>query len=351
MHGNLIITLSMFNCIKISCILLCLALISCGNDKAPSTTEEVVRPSLSPEIDKLNAEIDQDTSKHELFAARALALWDKRAYDEAIADMERAIQLEGDKPEYFHTLADFYIDYFRSKRALKVMEAAGLKFPERIPTLLKLSEFYLILKEYDSAHRTIDRIRKLSPLNAEMFFMEGRIYEEEGNIEKAVNAYQFATENDPDLTEAYLSLGSLYQESKPKLALQYYDNAIRTAPDNTDARLIKAYHQSNFMNDLTGAQETYREIHIKEPQNKTAWHNSGLVYLDMDSLQQAYRQFTFAIKASPSAVESYYYRGITSELQGDVSAAKDDYEQVAKMNPSFEEGRKALERVSRQVAQ
>jgi len=334
---------------------LSLFFVACGGDansnNTATTTEETTLPSLSPEIDKLNASIQENASDASLYAQRGQALWDVQGYDEAIQDMEKAVELSSDTPEYYHTLANFYMDYFRSRKALKTMETAGMKFPERIPTLLKLSEFYLILKDYGAANRTLDRIQKISPLNAEMFFMRGAIAEEQGDMEVAESAYRFATENDPDMIDAYLKLGDLTALKNPKTALKYYNNAIRIDPNNADALTMKAFHLSNIMNRLDEAQAIYRDLLKIDPKNKTAYHNSGLLYLDMDSLDRAFVRFTEAVKTSPTAVESIYYRGVTSELRGDVSAAKDDYERVTKMNPGFKVGQEALARVSAQVKQ
>ncbi|MGK0363240.1 MAG: tetratricopeptide (TPR) repeat protein [Saprospiraceae bacterium] len=335
--------------------LLSIFFVACGDDassnNAAGTTEETTLPSLSPEIDKLNIAIQEAPKNAVLYAERGQALWDVQGYDEAIKDMERAVELSTDTPEYYHTLANFYMDYFRSRKALKTMETAGLKFPVRIPTLLKLTEFYLILKDYGAANRTLDRIQKVSPLNAEMFYMRGAVAEDQGDVEVAESAYRFATENDPDMIDAYLKLGDLTALKAPKTALQYYNNAIRIDPKNTDALTMKAFHLSNIMNNLEEAQVIYRDLLKIDSKNKTAYHNSGLLYLDMDSLDRAFMRFTEAIKASPTAVESIYYRGVTSELKGDVSAAKDDYEQVTKMNPGFTVGKEALARVSAQVQQ
>lgn len=329
--------------------------IACGGDSNANNTgntqEEATLPSLNPEIDKLNAAIKENAEDAALYAQRGQALWDVQGYDEAIRDMEKAVELSSDTPEYYHTLANFYMDYFRSRKALKTMETAGIKFPQRIPTLLKLSEFYLILKDYGAASRTLDRIQKVSPLNAEMFYMRGSVAEDQGDLDKAESAYRFATENDPDMIDAYLKLGDLTALKSPKTALQYYNNAIRINPENTKALTMKAWHLSNVMNNLEEAQNIYRDLLKIDVKNKTAYHNSGLLYLDMDSLDRAYTRFTEAIKVSPTAVESIYYRGVTSELKGDVSAAKDDYARTVKMNTGFRVGKEALARVSAQVQQ
>ena len=308
-------------------------------------------PSLNEKIDKLNTQIKADPDNAELYVQRGAEMWEVQGFDQAIADLEKAVSLSPDTPEYYHQLADYYMDYFRSQQAVKTMETAGLKFLERIPTLLKLAEFYLIVKEYGAADRTLDRIEKIEPLNSEMFYMRAQVQKDQGNIEEAVSYLRFATENNPDFTDAYLKLGELTAESDPKLALQFYDNAVRTAPDNPDALMMKAYHLSNIMDKPAAAVDIYREVHKLDPQNEQAFYNSGLLYMDLDSLQRAYEQFTLAIKVSPTAAESYYYRGVTSEMRGDVSAAKSDYEQVTRLSPNFRAGREALERVSTQVAQ
>ena len=67
----------------------------------------------------------------------------------------------------------------------------------------------------------------------------------------------------------------------------------------------------------------------------------------MDSLVPAKTHFNMAIKTSPTYIIAYYYRGLIEEMQGNISAAKKDYQNALNFNPEFVRAQEALDRLSR----
>jgi len=102
--------------------------------------------------------------------------------------------------------------------------------PDRIPTLLKLSEFQHILKDYQSSISTINEVIRLQSFNAEAFFMLGMNFRELGDLKKAKSSFQRSVELDADLTDGWIILGNIHEAEKDPLAKEYYDNAIRSNP-------------------------------------------------------------------------------------------------------------------------
>ena len=128
-----------------------LLIFSCGGNETSTETETGETPQTfigHPTIDKLTQQISETPNSAALYAARAGAWYENENYDEGIADLEKAIELDSTKAEYYHVLADMYMDYYKSRLALNTMKRAGETFPQRIPTLLKLSEFQLILERH-----------------------------------------------------------------------------------------------------------------------------------------------------------------------------------------------------------
>jgi tetratricopeptide (TPR) repeat protein len=64
-------------------------------------------------------------------------------------------------------------------------------------------------------------------------------------------------------------------------------------------------------------------------------------------LSKAYDHFDIAIKTDPLFVKAYYYRGLCSELQGNIEAALADYKQANGMSPDYKEAKEALERLNK----
>ncbi|MCC6726365.1 MAG: tetratricopeptide repeat protein [Saprospiraceae bacterium] len=327
-------------------VLLLLAVSSCKNEPAPTT--EVNAPTVAggtPQIQDISNKITAEPTNASLYATRGALWYENENFDEGIADLEKAIQLDSTKPEYYHILADIYMDYYKSRQGLQVMEKAGLRFPDRTPTLLKLAEYQLIVKQHVQALATLQRIQTREPLNPEMFFMFGNVFSDMGKTDQAITAYQSAVENDPKLVDAWIKLADLLANKDLPKAAKYYDNAIRADSTSVEALHAKAYYLSNKKNDLKGAVALYKKINSINPQYSEGYYNLGLLYLDMDSVAQAYKSFDLTVKFAPEFAEGYFHRGLAAEMKGDKTQAKSDFENVLRINPSFEGAKAGLQRV------
>lgn len=324
-----------------------LSFLACGSE---SNTEEVqntgeqIGSTGNPAIDGITAKIATTPNDPSLYAARAELFYENGGYDEAIGDLQKALLMDSVNVEYHHLLADVYLDYARSRMAMRTMERAVKLYPERIPTLLKMSEFQYILKRYDESMKTIDQILQLDPQNAEAYFMFGRNFREMGDTIRAINSFQSAVENDPELVEAWIYLGQLYEGIGDPLAERYYKNALEVRPNDVNALHFNALYLQN-KHDLEGAIELYKRISAIDYQYAPAYFNTGLLYLEMDSLEQAQKHFDLTVQTSPTHIKGYYYKGYSAELAGDKEEARANYQQVLRMNSSDADAQQGLERL------
>ncbi|MFK7933084.1 MAG: tetratricopeptide repeat protein [Saprospiraceae bacterium] len=317
---------------------------SCGDSEAAIANETAARNATgNPAIDGLTKQIAATPNDAGLYGARGQLFYDNEGFDEAIADLTKAIRLDSTNADYYHVLADVYLDYSRSRLALKTMEAAGKQFPQRIPTLLKLSEFQLILQKSNESLKTVDRILKIDPQSGDAFFLMGMNFKEKKDIERAINSFQTAVENDPDLVDAWLNLGRLFAERNNPIAEQYFNSALRVDSTSIEALHSKAFYLGNTKDDLDGALDLYRKIAIIDPHYEEAYFNSGLLLLDKNDVPEARKQFDLTVKSSPTHIRGYYYRGLAAELAGDTEAAKADYQQALQMYPEYEEAQNRLD--------
>lgn len=320
-----------------------LLLSACGGGSEPAAPDEVnLNNSGNPAIEGVTEKIRQDPDNPELYATRAALFYENEGYDEAIQDLEKALSYDSTQVEYLHLLADVYLDYYKSRKALETMERAAELHPERIPTLLKLSEFQLILKQYEASMRTIDRILKIDPQNEEAYFMFGMNFKETGDTARAINSFQEAVELNPDLIDAWINLGQLHAAFGNSIAGRYFDTALEIAPRNVQALHAKAVYLTD-QDKLQEAIELYRKINTVDPQYDEAYYNTGLLYMELDSVQQAYQHFDLAIKTFPLHIRAYFYRGYAAELMGNSSRARQDYEQALRLAPDYELPKQRLE--------
>lgn len=313
-----------------------------GSSESAENNKPEIGQTGNPTIDGLTKAIAANRNDPELYVERGDVFFENRGYDEAIRDYTKAVQLDTTQPVYYHKLADAYLDYFKSRQAIEILKSAAERFPEHIPTLLKLSEYHLILTQYEESMKAIDRVLKIDPQNAEAYFMFGMNFEERQDTVRAINSYQKAVELDANIVDGWINLGQLYAGLGDPLALRYFDNATRVAPRDITALHTKADYLT-ATNDLEGAVELYRKIITVDPQYEEAYFNSGLLYMDMDSISKAEQQFDLTVKTSPTHIRAYYFRGLSRELQGKTAEAVSDYEQALRMAPDYEQAQVRLD--------
>lgn len=324
---------------------LCLWLCACKNE--PKKDAAQTQDGQDPELVKLNALVENDPNNDSLLYLRARTYYKLDAYDEAIRDLSRAIQLDSTQAPYYHLLGDALLDYARpgdSKRALDVMELAARQFPERTATLLKLTEFQLIVRQHANALKTLDKILQRDPQNAEAFFMAGRIALDKGDTTNAIASLQKSTRYDASHIDAWMFLGRIFVSRNNPASLQYFDNVLRLDSTSLEAREYKAIYYKKT-GDFEKAFQAYRDIIVHNPDYSNAYFDLGTIYLELDSLDQAYSNFDIATKTDPLFVKAYYYRGLASEQKGNKEAALADYKQANGMSPDYEEARDALVRL------
>jgi len=317
-----------------------------------STTNDVTEQLGStgiPSIDNLTAQITKNTSDATLFAARAKAFYENEGYDNAIQDMAMAMKIDSTNADYHHQLSEIYLDYYKSRLALRTMERCVSLHPRRIKSLLYLAEIQQILKQYDASMATITRVMSIEPDNPEGFYMIGLNHILMGNKTMAIKNLQKTVDLNPDHSDAWTLLGNIFKEDNNPIAEQYFENAIESSPGDLDVLFNKASYLHN--NDrLNEAARILKRI-IKADKNYVdAYQSLGIIYIEKDSMQKAYENFNIAVNVNPQFGLGYYYRAYTSENLGNFKAAKADYQNVLNFQPDFERAKEGMARVDAALA-
>lgn len=295
-------------------------------------------------IDALSEKIQDSPMVADNYYQRAQALYEKEEYSRVIQDMEDALKIDSLNPNYYHLLADGYMDYYRSKEALATMRKVLKIYPTRVASLLKLAEMEYIVKRHDVSIYQCNLVLKEKPQNAEALFMLGLNFRAQGLIKEAISSFQTATEFDPDLIDAWIILGDLYAESGDKKAIEYYNSAIMLAPDRPETKHSKAYFLQNN-GDVKGALDLYREIIISEPSYGMAYLNSGILYMQQDDLDKAYENFNILAQREPTNANAFFYRAQVSYLKGEYGKSIDDLKNTLTLNPNDKEAKSLLQEI------
>jgi tetratricopeptide (TPR) repeat protein len=317
-----------------------LFIISCGGESKKTTS----KTTGDNQVDEITKQLLTSPDDVNLLYQRASIYYEKDEYEASILDLERAMHIDSLRPEIYHLLADNYLDYYRSREALDMMEKVVRLFPERIPSLLKLSEMQMILNQYENSIFTINEVLRLSPQNNEAFFMLGMNFRAMGDIDRAINSFQTAVENDPEMVDAWIILGELHEKKGTGDAIKYYNNAINVAPDKPEVLHSKAFYLQNH-GDIPGALDLYREINLMSPTYADAYLNAGIIYMELDSLDLAFEQMNLLAGVQPQNPFAYYYRGLIHNAYGNYEAAAIDLQNSLNISPDFKVAEELLKEV------
>ncbi len=322
-------------------VILCL-LWACKSEPVESDTMPAYTDDVIAELSQM---IAKDSINDKLYYKRGEAYYNLENYDGAIYDLIRAINIDSLQYPYYHLLTDVFLDYYRSKEAVLTMERCIELMPESRPSLLKLSEVYLILKQYEESMGICNILLSRDKQDPEAYFMLGMNYRAQEDIDRSINAFQTATELNPDMVDAWLILGQLYEEKGDPIAIEYYNSAVNVNPNNIAALHSKAFYLQNN-NKINEAIQLYRHMSTVDKYYTDAYLNCGILYLTLDSTERALEQFDIMAKTKLDSPIAYYYRGQAHQGLGNIEAAKEDYTTALNLNPDYKKAKIALSSIS-----
>ncbi len=317
--------------------------IACGGSNSTNNGEsnQEYQETGYPVVDGLTKKIFDDPSNHDLLYQRSKAYMEIEAFDNAISDMYMAMKIDSLQPKYYTHLADIFMQYYRSAQALETLRIGAEKFPSNRTLLLNYAELCITLRQNQKGIQVIQQILELDPENAQAYFLMGILMSEQGDTNRAKGAFRRVVDIDPEVVDAYLLLGELHEEDDPKLALQYFNNAITVDPENINALHSKAFFLQN--NDrIPEALELYEQINTLAPDYVPAFLNAGILFLETENFERAYEQFNIIVGAEPTSHLGYYYRGLAQKGLGNLELAKSDFQQALNLKSDYQKAQDEL---------
>ena len=297
-------------------------------------------------MDELNLRIRQNINDGDLYLERSLIFEAGGDFQSAMADVDRALNINPEKAGYFVRQGELFLKTGSYNQAESSLIKASQIDRENLSSRLKLAEYYYYNRRFKEGMRYVNEALRIDMYNAEAYFLKGIIHENSGDTDLAISSYQTCVEQDPDYFEAYFQLGMIFASKRNPLAIEYYNNAIRIRPGET-----QSYYNKGLICQETGdynqALLTYSELLKIDPNYKEAHFNMG--YVNMFFLRE-YKQgaihFTRAIDASPDYYQAYYNRGYCYELLGDIQRAAIDYKNALQIKPDYTIAAEGLSRVT-----
>ncbi|MFD2201238.1 tetratricopeptide repeat protein [Shivajiella indica] len=152
--------------------------------------------------------------------------------------------------------------------------------------------------EYEAAIAAYDNFLSSKPKNVKALYNRGRANEELGNLEKAEKDFLLALEQDSKNTQVLLSLSNVYQKQKK------HNNALLYA---------------SYAVEVPGAPAM-------------AYFMKGRALHQIGNTNEAYKEYSAAIKMDKNFGMAYYYRGMLKIATDKKKSGCDDLRAAVKLN-------------------
>lgn len=273
------------------------------------------------------------------FVCRGNAYYDKGHLTKAMADFNKAIDLE---PEDFQAylnrglayeaqgdLSQALADY---SKAVKINPKFAWGFNDRGFINYSQNNLAQAIADYNTAI-------ELYPFFAQAYYNMGLVFDGLGNMYYAVINYTKAIESNPDYADAYNNRGVVYYRmGNLKEAISDYSRCIELNPNDAQAYLNRGLALRDRKLLPQAVSDFTRAIELN-PELAWAYNDRGVALLDLKDYPLAIRDETRAIELNPQLAQSYYNRALALFAEKEYNRAWKDVQEAAKLkfavNPRF----------------
>jgi len=236
-------------------------------------------------------------------------------------------------------LADVLLKKENFSESFSFLQRARALDSNNVEVNLKLSQFYLFLKQSEPSIAHANDVLKVDRNNSKAYFLKGMAFKDVGDTTKALSNFQTAVEQNPDFYEAFIQLGMISNARHDPLALDYFNSALILRPSSSEALYAKAwFYQSEGRNGE--ALDLYQLIPQSEAQYFNAQYNSGYLHFINKNYDLALPFFSVA--AQFKVAKAQYMKGQVFSALGKKDSASFYYRRCLALDSTFVDAKNRL---------
>jgi hypothetical protein len=181
--------------------------------------------------------------------------------------------------------------------------------PKHFDALNLLGVLAQTLNDLEGAEFLIQQSLNISPTNEYALLNLGNVYKAGGLIDKAMECYRSAINNNSLFAQAYFNLAVAFEDIYDiDQALENYDKTINADPYFSDAYTNKG-NILKTINRVEEALENYTRAIKISPEDAQTHYNLAIVYKELSQIDKAIECYDLAIKLAPLEGKAYFNKG------------------------------------------
>ncbi len=275
------------------------------------------------------------------YYSRGNAKYELGDYEAAVADFDKAIQLESDYDVAYYKRGNAKYELGDYKDAIADYDKAIQLAGNYVIAYHKRGNAKYELGDYKDAVADYDKAIQLNPNYDVVYYSRGKVKYESGDYKAAVTDYSKAIQINHDYAVAYYSRGNIkYELENYKAAIADYDKAIQFNLDD-DNKVIAYYNRGNAkyeLGDYKDAIADYNNTIQIKPDYATAYIGRGNAKYKLDNYTAAIADYDKAIQFNlddDNKAITYHNRGKAKYELGDYKAAIADYNKAIQIKPDY----------------
>jgi tetratricopeptide (TPR) repeat protein len=272
-----------------------------------------------------------------IYSDRAVAKWRLQIFEEALKDLNKSLELSGDKATTYNNRAAVLIDMGKYEDALKDLNKAislapgyGAAYNNRGNVHFQLAHYPAALKDYKHAI-------SLMPTNAAPYNGRAKAQSMMGHPYAGLRYISRAIALNGKYTAAYRNRAQLYQHLElSDNALADYDRLIGFAPKDPTLYIGRGNVYLKQGKERSAFRDFSKALKL-DPENPAAFIGRGAAQISRQLYDAALQDLNQAITLNPKLAEAYYHRATAYLRLGDKEQAGEDIAKAIQLVPNYAE--------------
>jgi len=255
--------------------------------------------------------------------------------DEAIGPLKEAVRLDPKNPQALNNLGIINYDKRQFKEAIKYYRQALEASPGMAEALNNLGNALRVTGDIEGAAHAYQEALTYRAVYPEVYNNLGTLLQQDRKPEEAEHALRKAIQQNANYIEAYNNLAQLLLNQKKDVeALRVLGDALKIAPKNVQTLLLTAKTQLR-RGSLPMAEQAIVLAAREDPDHPEVLAVYGQIYHETDRYDEAIEVLEKALAKNPDNPEARNFYGVALKSVGRLDEARENILKALKLNDSM----------------